>query len=160
VRRYNDEIRRLDRPVDWINVFDDDDDGDDDDTKGASMRSAATGLVAVAAAAAAAAAVEEEGLDDDDVFELERELKRRKVRGDGEDVLILWKGYPRSEATWEPAGNLLGGTDNRNIATTSSPRPSGACGSITGGCLNCRAQKTPQWRKGPEVGLYIHVDSP
>ena len=40
----------------------------------------------------------------DDVFEVERVLKRRKG---GTEVLILWKGYPLSEATWEPVTNLL-----------------------------------------------------
>lgn len=48
------------------------------------------------------------GMDEDE-YEVERILKRQP--GDGsrevEKYLVLWKGYSREEATWEPKENLI-----------------------------------------------------
>src|SRR5271154_1109525 len=40
-------------------------------------------------------------VDSEEVYEVERILKHRK-RGRGYQYLILWRGYPISDATWEP----------------------------------------------------------
>lgn len=49
----------------------------------------------------------------DDVYEAERISNRRIVTVNGRQqtqYLVHWRGYPDSEATWEPASNLLGQT--------------------------------------------------
>ena len=38
-------------------------------------------------------------------FEVEK-ICGKKVKGKGIFYLVKWKGYPDSEATWEPAKNL------------------------------------------------------
>jgi hypothetical protein len=43
----------------------------------------------------------------DDVYEFEAILARRK-RGRGEQLLIKWRGFDESQATWEPASNIIG----------------------------------------------------
>ena len=42
-----------------------------------------------------------------DVYEFEAILDRRK-RGRGEQLLIKWRGFDESQATWEPASNIIG----------------------------------------------------
>lgn len=42
----------------------------------------------------------------DDIYEYERILDRRK-RGRGEQVLVKWRGYDETQATWEPASNII-----------------------------------------------------
>jgi hypothetical protein len=47
------------------------------------------------------------------VFEVDRILDHRKIgRNKRIQYLILWKGYPISEATWEPIENLDGALDS------------------------------------------------
>ena len=43
---------------------------------------------------------------DDEVFLVERILNKRTERGI-KQCLIKWRGFPRSEATWEPKENIL-----------------------------------------------------
>lgn len=49
-------------------------------------------------------------IDGEQAWEVERILKRRTKKGRGRSVsveyLVLWKGYPEWEATWEPATNI------------------------------------------------------
>ncbi len=42
---------------------------------------------------------------DDVEFEVDKVLQKR-VHGNRVEYLILWKGYPLHEATWEPASHL------------------------------------------------------
>jgi cell division cycle-associated protein 7 len=42
----------------------------------------------------------------DDIYEFEAILDRRK-RGRGEQLLIKWRGFDESQATWEPATNII-----------------------------------------------------
>lgn len=44
--------------------------------------------------------------NDDDEFIVEAILDRRLSNG-GHEYLVKWKGYPKSESTWEPLDNLM-----------------------------------------------------
>jgi hypothetical protein len=44
-------------------------------------------------------------IDGEEEYEAEGILEYRRYRRQHQ-FLILWKGYPRSSATWEPLGNL------------------------------------------------------
>jgi hypothetical protein len=45
-------------------------------------------------------------IDSTDEYEVEEILKEKKA-GQGMQYLVKWKGYPRSEATWEPRSQLV-----------------------------------------------------
>jgi hypothetical protein len=45
-------------------------------------------------------------IDGTDEYKVEEILKEKKV-GRGMQYLVKWKGYPRSEATWEPHSQLM-----------------------------------------------------
>jgi hypothetical protein len=45
-------------------------------------------------------------IDGTDEYEVEEILREKKV-GRGMQYLVKWKGYPRSEATWEPRNQLM-----------------------------------------------------
>jgi hypothetical protein len=45
-------------------------------------------------------------IDGTDEYEVEEILREKKV-GRGMQYLVKWKGYPRSEATWEPRSQLV-----------------------------------------------------
>ncbi len=47
----------------------------------------------------------------DNIFTVDQLLRKRTITINGRQTtqyLVLWKGYPLSEATWEPGSNLLG----------------------------------------------------
>ncbi len=39
-------------------------------------------------------------------YEVEKIIKKRKLRNGKEEYLIKWKGYKENESTWEPKSNL------------------------------------------------------
>ena len=43
----------------------------------------------------------------DEVYEVESIIKSRKINGKVQ-YFVKWKGYPKSECTWEPETNLAG----------------------------------------------------
>jgi hypothetical protein len=45
-------------------------------------------------------------IDGTDEYEVKEILNEKKV-GQGMQYLVKWKGYPRSEATWEPRSQLM-----------------------------------------------------
>jgi hypothetical protein len=51
---------------------------------------------------------EEEGLEDEDsdIFECERIVKHKKVKGVTK-YLCKWKGYPSKDNSWEPEEHIL-----------------------------------------------------
>ena len=53
--------------------------------------------------------------DNGAAWDVDRLLDHRKVRRGGRQIdqyLVEWKGYPISEATWEPIENLTGAMDS------------------------------------------------
>jgi len=72
------------------------------------------------------APVEIEGQEE---FEVQEVLDSKKIRGKLL-YLVFWRGYPPSEATWEPVGNLVHAQDliNRfHQRYPNKPAPSGRC---------------------------------
>jgi hypothetical protein len=62
-------------------------------------------------------------------FEVQEVLDSKKIRGKLL-YLVFWRGYPLSEATWEPAGNLVHAQDlvNRfHQRYPNKPAPSRRC---------------------------------
>ncbi len=62
-------------------------------------------------------------------FEVQEVLDSKKIRGKLL-YLVFWRGYPPSEATWEPAGNLVHAQDLVNRFHQRYPNklaPSGRC---------------------------------
>jgi hypothetical protein len=62
-------------------------------------------------------------------FEVQEVLDSKKIRGKFL-YLVFWRGYPPSEATWEPAGNLVHAQDLVNRFHQRYPNksaPSGRC---------------------------------
>ena len=52
---------------------------------------------------------------DDEEFEVEQIIQHRDVgkgRAKKRDYLVLWKGFSKEDATWEPQGNLRNCTDS------------------------------------------------
>lgn len=43
---------------------------------------------------------------DEDIFEVERILKKRRHPSKGDQYLVKWRNFPASENTWEPACNF------------------------------------------------------
>ena len=44
--------------------------------------------------------------DNEAEFEVEAVTDQRVTRGGVTELRVQWKGYPESDATWEPEGNL------------------------------------------------------
>ncbi|KAI5284570.1 hypothetical protein KEM54_001224 [Ascosphaera aggregata] len=60
---------------------------------------------------------EVEDEDDDQIYEVERIINHKKNANGArtsKEFLVLWKGYPRSEATWEPVSYLTNAKEALN----------------------------------------------
>ncbi len=92
-----------------------------------------------------------------DLYQVETLLGERR-RARGVEFLVKWLGYPRSDATWEPEGNIL---DNSLIwAWRSRPRVGRGCRGGRGRGGGARGQKSARVGRPADDGAAVRTKLP